>query len=91
VPRKVEEKSGGEVGTPKGESAGASPAVLVQCDKPFIDSEELDPRVHEWREVFRRRFNFNKTKNLLPTTNIEGVKSVGEILQENPLIKKLLE
>lgn len=91
-PRKVEEKSGGEVkGTPKGESVGASPAVLVQYDEPFIDPEELDPKVHKWREVFRRRYNFNKTKNLMPTTSIEGVKSVGEILQENPLIKKLLE
>jgi hypothetical protein len=65
--------------------------VVISCDEPFLDPEELDPRVHEWREVFRRRYNFNKSRPQPMTTAIEGVKSVGEILNENPLIKKLLE
>ena len=37
--------------------------VAVHEDEPFIDPIELqDPRVHEWREVFRTRYNFNKSK-----------------------------
>ena len=33
-------------------------------DEPFLDPEELrDPRLHQWREVLRQRYNFNKTKN----------------------------
>jgi hypothetical protein len=32
-------------------------------DSPFIDPEELaDPRLHLWREILRRRYNFNKTR-----------------------------
>ena len=32
-------------------------------DEPFLDPEELrDPRLHQWREVLRQKFNFNKTK-----------------------------
>ena len=32
-------------------------------DEPFIDAEELrDPRLHQWRETLRQRYNFNKTK-----------------------------
>ena len=31
-------------------------------DDPFIDPEELiDPRVREWREILRNKFNFNKS------------------------------
>ena len=31
-------------------------------DEPFLDPDEyLDPRVHQWREILRRRYNFNKT------------------------------
>lgn len=30
---------------------------------PFIDPEELrDPRLHQWRETLRQRYNFNKSK-----------------------------
>ena len=33
-------------------------------DDPFIDPIELmDERVHMWREILRRRYNFNKSKN----------------------------
>ena len=32
-------------------------------DSPFIDPEELaDPRLHLWREILRRQYNFNKTR-----------------------------
>ena len=32
-------------------------------DEPFIDPDELrDPRLHQWRETLRHKFNFNKTK-----------------------------
>ena len=32
-------------------------------DEPFLDPEELrDPQLHQWREVLRHKFNFNKTK-----------------------------
>ena len=38
--------------------------VETHGDEPFIDPEELaNPQVHEWREIIRRRYNFNKTKN----------------------------
>ena len=32
-------------------------------DEPFLDAEEIrDPRVHEWREILRQRYNFNNKK-----------------------------
>lgn len=32
-------------------------------DEPFIDPIELlDPRVREWRDILRRKYNFNKTR-----------------------------
>ena len=35
----------------------------VHGDEPFLDPlEQLDPRVREWREILRRRYNFNKSK-----------------------------
>jgi hypothetical protein len=36
----------------------------VTNDEPFIDPDEMqDPRVRMWRDTFRRKFNFNKTRN----------------------------
>ena len=64
-------------------------AVVWNSDAPFLDAEEMrDPRVHQWREILRRRYN--KCTQPQTTTTIEGVKSVGEILKEHPLIKKLI-
>lgn len=63
------------------------------ADEPFLDAEELtDPELHRRREILRQRYNFNKSRNrpTPPTTTIEGVKSVGEILKDNPLIQKLI-
>ena len=38
--------------------------VETHGDEPFIDPEELaNSRVAMWREIIRRRYNFNKTKN----------------------------
>ena len=32
-------------------------------DEPFLDPEEyIDPRVREWREILRNKFNFNKSR-----------------------------
>ena len=33
----------------------------VHNDEPFLDPlEQIDPRVREWRQILRRRYNFNK-------------------------------
>ena len=38
--------------------------VVGHSDEPFLDPiERDDPRVHEWREILRRRYNFNKSRN----------------------------
>jgi hypothetical protein len=64
--------------------------VPYVSDEPFLDPIELgDPRVHEWRQRLRQRYNFRKIQP--PTTAIEGVKSVGEILSEHPLLKQLID
>ena len=35
---------------------------IWQSDEPFLDPEELrDPRIRMWREILRRRYNFNKS------------------------------
>ena len=32
-------------------------------DEPFLDPIEMqDPRVHQWREILRQRYNFNKSR-----------------------------
>ena len=34
---------------------------IVDDGQPFLDPEELrDPRIREWREILRQRYNFNK-------------------------------
>lgn len=72
------------------EDTGASQVETHwNSDEPFLDPIEMqDPRVREWREILRQRYNF---KHQPPTSDIEGVKSVGEILSEHPLLKPLLE
>lgn len=63
--------------------------VVWNSDEPFLDAEEMrDPRVHQWREILRKAYNKGTQP---PTTTIEGVKSVGEILKEHPLIKNLID
>jgi hypothetical protein len=63
-------------------------------DEPFLDADEMaDPELHRRREILRQRYNFNKSRNRQtpPTTDIEGVKSIGEILKDHPLLKPLLD
>ena len=82
-PREIKKEESSEV-------TGASQVETHwNSDEPFLDPIEMqDPRVREWREILRQRYNF---KHQPPTSNIEGVKSVGEILSEHPLLKPLIE
>ena len=37
--------------------------VVWNTDEPFLDPiEYIDPRVREWREILRNKFNFNKSR-----------------------------
>ena len=37
--------------------------IINPQDEPIIDPEELrDPRLHQWRELLRQKFNFNKSR-----------------------------
>ena len=66
-------------------------APVPQNDDPFLDPIELaDPRVREWREALRRAYPGKKHRPTPPTTDIDGVQSVGEILQQHPLLKQLI-
>jgi hypothetical protein len=68
--------------------------VALHGDEPFLDADEIaDPELHRRREILRQRYNFNKSRNCPtpPTTDIEGVKSIGEILKDHPLLKPLLD
>ena len=59
-PRDVEDKA-----TEKHEPVKVCDIItqVVTSDEPFIDSIELqDPRVRQWREILRQRYNFNKRK-----------------------------
>jgi len=38
--------------------------IIHPQDEPMIDPEELrDPQLHQWREVLRQKYNFNKSRN----------------------------
>ena len=61
----------GQGETPQGGEAKAPCAPLKttfdlvewHSDEPFLDPDEyLDPRVHQWRETLRQRYNFNKNR-----------------------------
>jgi hypothetical protein len=59
-------------------------------DAPFLDPEELrDPRIREWRDKLRRAHPMKR--DTIPESKVEGVKAVGELLQDHPLVKKLLK
>jgi hypothetical protein len=75
----------------KSERQPEQPAPRPQNNDPFIDPIELaDPRVREWRETLRRAYPGKRHRPTPPTTDIEGVQSVGEILQKHPLLKQLI-
>jgi hypothetical protein len=44
-----------------------------------------------WRETLRRAYPGKKHRPIPPTSNIDGVRTVGEIISENPLINQLIE
>jgi hypothetical protein len=83
----VDASAGGEI--------GANPAPTPEApewntDEPFLDEEELrDPRVRRWREIMSRVHSSGWGK--WPKSNVADVKTVGEILSENPIIQKLIE
>ena len=73
---------------PKPVEDAAVPPVVVDDGQPFLDPVEIaDPRVRQWREKMGRVHS--KGWGQWPTCNVPGVKSVGEILSEHPLLKKL--
>lgn len=75
----------------KEENKQEQQAPRPQNNEPFIDPIELaDPRVREWRETMRRAYPGKRHRPTPPTTDIEGVQSVGEILQKHPLLKQLI-
>ena len=63
--------------------------IMLAPDEPFLDDEEMcDPRVREWR---RKCACQSSGWGKWPTCKVEGVKTVGEILNDHPLLKKLIK
>ena len=63
--------------------------TTIEChsDEPFLDPEEMaDPRLHWMRQRMRMA---HRPKAL--TCNVEGVQTVGEILEQYPIIKPLID
>ncbi len=59
----------------KRDEVSADEKILLACqewtavhgDEPFLDPAELiDPRVAKWRDILRRKYNFNKSRNNQP-------------------------
>ena len=69
---------------------GATPAPVVwDTDEPFLDPDELtDPRVREWRE--RMSHVHSAGWGSWPKSRVADAKTVGEVLAEHPLLRKLL-
>ena len=63
--------------------------IARHSDEPFWDPVELsDPRVHEWRERLRLS---HRIRLFDPPSEIEGVRTLNEILEEHPLINQLID
>lgn len=63
------------------------PTVQYHEDAPFWDPEELaDPKIHVWRQKLR-----DSHRPKWPPCKVEGVRSLGEILHDNPILKPLLD
>ena len=89
-PREIESKGTQGATDPKA-TAALTPELPPVGDEPFLDELEMtDPRVREWREKMSRVHSSGWTRIPIPTSKVEGVKTVGEILNKHPLIKKLL-
>jgi hypothetical protein len=79
--------AGGEIGANR---VPTSETLEWNSDEPFIDQEEIaDPIVHEWRMKMSRVHSSGWGK--WPKSNMTDVKSVGEILNEHPLLSKLID
>ena len=58
-----EPPQGGEAKAPCAPLKTTFDLVEWNTDEPFLDPDEyLDPRVHQWRETLRQRYNFNKRR-----------------------------
>lgn len=70
---------------------GATPAPVVwNTDEPFLGPDELsDPRVREWRE--RMSHVHSAGWGSWPKSRVADVRTVGEILKEHPLLKRLIK
>ena len=89
-PREIESKGTQGATDPKA-TAALTPELPPIGDEPFLDEIEMtDPRVREWREKMSRVHSSGWTRIPITTSKVEGVKTVGEILNKHPLIKKLL-
>ena len=63
------------------------PLSVVHSDEPFLDPIEImDPRVRKWREILARRYNFKNNRS----TDIDNVKTVGEIILDHPIMQQLI-
>ena len=61
-----------------------------EINTPFLDPIELqDPRVREWREKLRRAHPMKW--DTIPASKAQGIKAVGELLKDHPLVKNLLK
>ena len=61
-----------------------------EINTPFLDPIELqDPRVREWREKLRQAYPMKW--DTIPVSKVQGVKAVGELVRDHPLVKKLLK
>ena len=97
VPREIK-KDGEQVATENNAEAASEHGAISQhshvawnSDEPFLDPEVMrDPRILEWRQRLHAIFNFRK-HHPMPTTDIEGVHTIGEILTEHPYLNQLID
>jgi hypothetical protein len=95
VPREIK-KEGEQVATEEKATAasdhGATPSpVAWNSNEPFLDPEVIrDPRILEWRQRLHAMFNFRK-HHPMTATDIDGVRTIGEILTEHPYLNQLID
>lgn len=97
VPREIK-KDGEHVATENNAEAASDHGATsepshgaLNSDEPFLDPEVIrDPRILEWRQKLHAMFNFRK-HHLMPTTDIEGVHTIGEILTEHPYLNQIID
>ena len=61
-------------------------------NEPFLDQLELlDPVVRRERDILRRAYPGKKHRMTELKSNIDGVNTIGEILQDHPLLNQLID